>query len=293
MVVESGDTLRTRPIQLKPNPIAFSWKQRTHKFSRERPPDDDEEEILQGSPSRKRRKLASGIKIRAKIAQKPPKTQSRLDRIKRGVSIHQASSSSVSEKGGDAYLSSLIDKLPRPEYLDSKPTSLDELWIQTQNVRQSAGSMVAAANARGFSFFERIFSEQQKGLETHKFQNFASKFCSKHPIESLGLNTAVPEPKISFSIHLFQNGFSLNSSETNWRPYDQIGMDFLNTIDQGLIPAFLSQRNSARKPYYYEGCLVAEIFDYRMLSLSCDTPERYRVLLRPTFEASTADIEFL
>jgi hypothetical protein len=86
---------------------------------------------------------------------------------------------------------------------------------------------------------------------------------------------------VSFLIMLFQAGFSLNGS--NFRPYDTVGKRFLECIDQGYIPPLLTEllESSSPRIQYYDGCLIAEIQDFRLSTKSHPRPEKKHVLLQP------------
>lgn len=100
--------------------------------------------------------------------------------------------------------------------------------------------------------------------------------------------------KTSFTLHLYQQGYSINGSLQNWRPYDQNSKLFLESIDEGIIPLGLSNVVSAYpgvKLFYYEGCVVIEIYDHRDVNDFMPNPSVRRVLLHPTPDILYTDIQ--
>ncbi|GAB5360606.1 hypothetical protein AAMO2058_000641800 [Amorphochlora amoebiformis] len=89
--------------------------------------------------------------------------------------------------------------------------------------------------------------------------------------------------KPSFTLYLFQTGFSINSRDKHFQRYNPKNRAMLQAIDNGEIPSFadnLIQSLPATK--YYNGCLVVEIHDYRHLNRWSTKPKVGRILLEPT-----------
>ena len=98
--------------------------------------------------------------------------------------------------------------------------------------------------------------------------------------------------KISWKIHLFPGGFSIEG-QNEAHPYDKTVKEFLTSLDLGLLPADVTldtPTNSASSFDYYDGCLVAEVCDHRLVNAVDLKPRVYRVLLRPDNVTVTNDL---
>ena len=98
--------------------------------------------------------------------------------------------------------------------------------------------------------------------------------------------------KISWKIHLFPGGFSIEG-QNEAHPYDKTVKEFLTSLDLGLLPADVTldtPTNSGSSFDYYDGCLVAEVRDHRLVNAVDLKPRVYRVLLRPDSVTVTNDL---
>jgi len=89
--------------------------------------------------------------------------------------------------------------------------------------------------------------------------------------------------KPSFSLHLFQAGFTFNSRSANFHPHSLMYRAMLRSIDNGEIPSFSEEfLREVPSVVYYNGCLVVDLYDYRGLNSPEGKAKKTRVLLRPT-----------
>mmetsp|Transcript_1958 Transcript_1958/g.3820 ORF Transcript_1958/g.3820 Transcript_1958/m.3820 type:complete len:819 (-) Transcript_1958:198-2654(-) len=96
--------------------------------------------------------------------------------------------------------------------------------------------------------------------------------------------------KASFTLHLFQAGFSINSRDKGFQPYTPRSRAMLQSIDNGEIPAFSEgflQQLSVMD--YHNGCLIVDLYDYRHANRWSGDPKKSRVLLRPTTHTISRD----
>lgn len=110
-----------------------------------------------------------------------------------------------------------------------------------------------------------------------------------------------PEARPSFSLHIYQLGFSINDPVNNWRPYDHLGRELLAAVDAGLLHPSLSDILATLDPSaikFTDGALIAEVRDYRELcrpnlSDPDSHPATHRVLLRTSPDVAALDLETL
>jgi len=115
---------------------------------------------------------------------------------------------------------------------------------------------------------------QQRGAKLEKSSMMTPPDCI----------TSDPKFKVSFALHLFQSGFSINDDSSCFQRYTPENLLFLNDIDRGHIPCFFSELAPKLQCKYYKGCLVIELHDYRKMTSSVTRPEIRRVLLKPHTE---------
>lgn len=138
--------------------------------------------------------------------------------------------------------------------------------------------------------FSQLLREQEKKLSAAVQPSdlkLGVRFRGGSAIESLPASSI----ESSFKLYLFQQGFSVNDPYEGWRPYDRTATEFLESIDAGILP--ISARTSKNTYTYYEGYLVVDIYDYRFITESSETPKPRRVLLKPCPDSLAADVEFL
>jgi hypothetical protein len=119
------------------------------------------------------------------------------------------------------------------------------------------------------------------------------RFCRGSAISTL-IASNKQDVKPSFSIHLFQAGFSINGN--NFRPYDHIGKSFLECIDQGFIPPGLVEDSIVSKTnfiHFYDGNIVIELQDFRYATPSDPQPVKQLILLKPGPEVVTSEVNAL
>jgi len=94
----------------------------------------------------------------------------------------------------------------------------------------------------------------------------------------------------SFTLYLYQRGFSINSQKNNFQRYSLKNRAMLQAIDNGEIPSFAdSLLNHLPTMKYYAGCLIAEIHDFRHINRWYKKPKTKRILLRPTGYTLSSD----
>ena len=101
--------------------------------------------------------------------------------------------------------------------------------------------------------------------------------------------------KVSWKIHLFPGGFSIEG-QNEAHPYDKTVKEFLTSLDLGLLPADVTMdtpTNSSSSFDYYDGCLVAEVRDHRLVNAVDLKPRSYRVLLQPDNVTLTSDMRHI
>jgi hypothetical protein len=101
--------------------------------------------------------------------------------------------------------------------------------------------------------------------------------------------------KISWKIHLFPGGFSIEG-QNEAHQYDKSVKEFLTSIDAGLLPADVTMdapMNTSCAFDYYDGCLLAEVRDHRLVNQIDLKPRVYRVLLQPDNVTLTNDLRYL
>eukprot|EP00474_Spongospora_subterranea_P010159 CRZ10617.1 hypothetical protein [Spongospora subterranea] len=103
----------------------------------------------------------------------------------------------------------------------------------------------------------------------------------------------IPDVKPAVQLHLFQRGFSLGSDNNAWHEYDRHSKQFLSAIDNGILPPYISEMLRNAKWTFYDGFVVMDIVDYREMTEFCPQPTIRRVLLKPTAETVSGDIERL
>ena len=85
--------------------------------------------------------------------------------------------------------------------------------------------------------------------------------------------------KISWKIHLFPGGFSIEGLNEAHK-YDKSVKEFLTSIDAGLLPADVTMdapMNASCSFDYYDGCLLAEVRDHRLVNQIDLKPRVYRL----------------
>jgi hypothetical protein len=106
------------------------------------------------------------------------------------------------------------------------------------------------------------------------------------------VNTPIDERmEVSLVLYLYQSGYSINSETHNFRTYSRDSEEFLRSIDLGFIPSLSSEFRQQAKCKYYQGCIIADIYDYRKLNVNMNSPVVTRTLLRPHNETVIGDIE--
>eukprot|EP01117_Protostelium_nocturnum_P009730 TRINITY_DN3479_c0_g1_i1.p1 TRINITY_DN3479_c0_g1~~TRINITY_DN3479_c0_g1_i1.p1 ORF type:complete len:620 (-),score=275.24 TRINITY_DN3479_c0_g1_i1:939-2681(-) len=120
----------------------------------------------------------------------------------------------------------------------------------------------------------------------------------------------------SLILHLYPNHFRLQNHKKEKYPYTKDAKEFLDYIDNGELPFdFIEtmEKVSNVPIHYYEGCLIAEIYDHRPSSSPPESSingntnenngksskkkekrkkiEPFRILLKPTYASMINDIE--
>lgn len=112
-------------------------------------------------------------------------------------------------------------------------------------------------------------------------------------IEKINSEDEKQELKVSLVINLFENGFSFQNQDTLY-PYNHTTQGFLTAIDNEILTSSFLELLGSSTLYFYEGCLLVEIHDYRNSKLDInlgDQPIIKKVLLQPTGETFIKDIE--
>ncbi|SPQ95115.1 unnamed protein product (mitochondrion) [Plasmodiophora brassicae] len=100
--------------------------------------------------------------------------------------------------------------------------------------------------------------------------------------------------KPATALHLFQKGFSLGTESTQWHEYNRHSKQFLTAIDNGILPPYISELLRHAKTWsFYDGYLILELVDYREMSEFNPQPTVKRVLLKPTAETVSGDVDRL
>ncbi|KAI4481781.1 hypothetical protein M0804_009302 [Polistes exclamans] len=89
------------------------------------------------------------------------------------------------------------------------------------------------------------------------------------------------------------NQYEKNSllSETQLMGYEQ--GELLSCIDNGQLPAMLAEQlETSHSHLFYDGCIIAEVRDYRK-SFTHNKPEVHHVLLKPTTQSVLSDVSTL
>eukprot|EP00871_Galdieria_phlegrea_P000652 jgi/Galph1/1588/GphlegSOOS_G269.1 len=110
---------------------------------------------------------------------------------------------------------------------------------------------------------------------------------------------SVHDLKTSLSIELFDHGFTKDSRKI-LLPYDCHARSFLRSLELGLLPCY-EELPENHTFHYYQGCLIAEIRDYRLsfrgfLNTNVkashkSSPVTYKVVLRPDAQIICSDID--
>ncbi|GJQ11597.1 hypothetical protein GpartN1_g3388.t1 [Galdieria partita] len=110
---------------------------------------------------------------------------------------------------------------------------------------------------------------------------------------------SLPDLKVSLSIELYDQGYTKDSRKILY-PYDQHSKRLIEALDLGLIPPY-EDLPTNHSFYYYQGCLIAEIRDFRssfqgflqtlIKSSNKNSPITYKLILRPDFHTILSDIE--
>lgn len=153
------------------------------------------------------------------------------------------------------------------------------------------GRVVACAERKEpMSLWERLAEATMRLAEQKRLD---PRFVSgRRPLDCLdGL-------RVSICVTLFPDGYSRYDGVERKGgdaggfvryPYDRNSREFLRCLDLGLIPTD-EDLPEVGKRYYYDGCLVAEVRDWR-LGERAETP--VRVLLRPNMASLYADIDMI
>jgi len=99
--------------------------------------------------------------------------------------------------------------------------------------------------------------------------------------------------QVSFTLCMYQHGFSINSEDSNWQEYSDANLAMLAAIDCGDIPPYLTTLAPSLNLNFYDGHLIVEVRDYRNVQLSVGQkePKVRRLLLRPTQESLVMDVK--
>ena len=99
--------------------------------------------------------------------------------------------------------------------------------------------------------------------------------------------------QVSFTLCMYQHGFSINSEDSNWQEYNDTNLQMLAAIDNGDIPPYLTTLAPSLNLTFYDGHLIVEVRDYRnvQLSMGQKEPKVRRLLLRPTQESLIMDVK--
>jgi len=155
----------------------------------------------------------------------------------------------------------------------------------------AAGSLAAGAKGGGASGAGRAGAERGPGGTP---QGQAWDASSRLSSSSFSLDR-LQDYKISWKIHLFPGGFSIEG-QNEAHQYDKSVKEFLSSIDSGLLPADVTMdapTNTSCSFDYYDGCLLAEVRDHRLVNQIDLKPRVYRVLLQPDNVTLTNDLRHL
>ena len=99
--------------------------------------------------------------------------------------------------------------------------------------------------------------------------------------------------QVSFTLCMYQQGFSINSEDSDWQEYSDANLRMLHAIDNGLIPPYITTLAPSFNLAFYDGHLICEVRDYRNVQLSVGQrePRVRRLLLRPTQESLMMDVK--
>eukprot|EP01083_Nonionella_stella_P268831 909096_1 len=97
------------------------------------------------------------------------------------------------------------------------------------------------------------------------------------------------EVVVAMTLHLFQTGFSVNNRHSNFQRYGKSSAEFLSFIDSGVLPPG-SEEFLGDDPFYYDGCVVAELRDYRFMVEEDRRPIIRRVLLQSPPETMLVEV---
>ena len=103
--------------------------------------------------------------------------------------------------------------------------------------------------------------------------------------------------RVVLQLHIYQHGFSINDEYKNYHPYTQnrLCQVFIESIDNGVQPSklwsMLHHTPLCKSIQYYNGCVVIQTYDYRLINDSNQhKPIMKYHLLQPTNESIQCDI---
>ena len=191
----------------------------------------------------------------------------------------------------------------------------------------SALEMMIHLNQQSVHAYEQARKDYKARVDAHAIAQAAMAAGTPNAPATLpALPPPLPAPpveyRLSLILHLYQSGFTLNGGSdgsANYHPYSKSTAAFLRQLDHGEIPAMLGTivqsvgngnqaiagingmppasapaagASSSLPPigfHWYDGCIFAELRDYRSLTATMRAPAVRRLLLRPTLESIQTD----
>ena len=96
----------------------------------------------------------------------------------------------------------------------------------------------------------------------------------------------------SFVLRLYQHGFSMGGDDGNWLEYTPANLQMLQHLDNGVIPPLFTSLSPSLSLQFFDGHLICEVRDYRMVQMQFGQkePKVRRLLLKPTQETVLMDV---